>query len=206
MNALTIEPIPAIPVFCVPPLLVPKFPTGRMQLLSFLCAVLLVAIDGCTYKDCDHPDFGSCGNACCKLVYNIEGLTTEATMNALSKTLLSGGPDGQYTPQMTAEGTLLFGDLRPYDKPVDFIGQVWHVTTNKAYNDTINLTIGPGKGKSTQVTAFSVSQIAGAYGDDGQNYYNIVQIFEAVDWASLTGHRGGPSPMHADMSCPKAKA
>lgn len=53
------------------------------------------------------------------------------------------------------------------------------------YNDTINflLTAEEG-GKSTSVTAFSISQIAGAYGDEGQNYYNIVQLFDSIRWKS----------------------
>jgi hypothetical protein len=46
-------------------------------------------------------------------------------MNKLNATIGAKGPDGLYTPMPTAEGTLTFGDLRPFDKPVDFIGQAW---------------------------------------------------------------------------------
>ena len=46
-------------------------------------------------------------------------------MNKMNSTIGMKGPDGLYIPMETAEGTLTFGDLRPFDKPVDFIGQAW---------------------------------------------------------------------------------
>lgn len=64
-------------------------------------------------------------SACCKLQFLVEGESTTEVMNKLNATIGSKGPDGLYTPMPTAEGTMTFGDLRPYDKTVDFIGQAW---------------------------------------------------------------------------------
>ena len=41
------------------------------------------------------------------------------------------------------------------------------------YNDTINYVFMKGTGDA-HLTAFSISQIAGAFCDDGQNYKNII--------------------------------
>ena len=110
-------------------------------------------------------------------------------MSKLKTSIEKNGPDGLYTPMMTAEGTLTFGDLRPFGAPVDFIGQAWHTTINKMYNDTVNfnlLSVPLTADKNgTRVTAFSVSQLAGSYCDAGQNYWNIVQIIKGTVWEGL---------------------
>ena len=143
---------------------------------------------------CDHGDFGSCGNACCKLTFAVP-LVTEKTMAQLNATLHTGGPDQLYSAQPTAEGTSGFADLRPYSKPVDFIGQGFHKTTNGLYTDTINFTIAPVDGGSSSViNAFSLSQIGGAYGDDGQNYWNLVTLVQAAFEDA--------EPQNVDGSCP----
>ena len=117
-------------------------------------------------------------------------------MNKLNSTLVNGGPDKRYIPMMTAEGTLTFGDLRPYDMPVDFIGQAWHTTTNLMYNDTLNFLLTAVE-DGTSVYAFSISQLAGSYGDEGQNYFNIIQLFDSVQWQA-----GSYEMSHVDNSCP----
>jgi len=119
-------------------------------------------------------------------------------MNRLNASIVAGGPDGLYMPQITAEGTLTFGDLRAYPGHPDFIGQAWHATKNGLYNDTINFTLTPtdSTGTATQVKAFSISQIGGAYGDAGQNYFNIVQLITSL-WADAKAE-----PL--DSSCPIA--
>jgi hypothetical protein len=146
---------------------------------SVLAAVALAASSSaCSLAGCDKPDSGSCGNACCSLTISIPMTTTEV-MNSLNATITAGGPDGLYTPMMTAEGTLTFGDLKQFGAPVDFIGQAEHQTINGQYTDTVNFTLEPSAdGKSTTVNAFSISQIAGAFGDDGQNHWNIAQLFD----------------------------
>ena len=112
------------------------------------------------------------------------------------KDLLEGnGPDGLYTPMMTAEGTLTFGDLREFGAPVDFIGQAWHTTLNGVYNDTINFTIEDMGDNVTHVKAFSISQIGGAYGDAGQNFWNIKQVFDNIHFENNIKF------VHNDGSC-----
>lgn len=92
----------------------------------------------CAFEDC-----GSCGNACCRLGIQVSETAAEA-MAKLNSSLLSGGPDGHYTAQYTAEGATGFADLTPYSKPVDYIGQAIHTTLSpNYYNDSISITISP---------------------------------------------------------------
>jgi hypothetical protein len=132
-------------------------------------------------EDCQNVDFGSCGNACCRLEFQAPaGQSTDSVMQALNASFTSRGPDGAYTPQMTAEGTLGFGDLKQFGSPmgVDWIGQVFH-TSPHPYTDTINFNIRNTEG-GVVVKAFSISQIGGALGDNGQNYKNIVNLLKAA--------------------------
>ncbi|KAJ1403923.1 hypothetical protein B484DRAFT_457444 [Ochromonadaceae sp. CCMP2298] len=169
-----------------------------MQFLAFF-ALALALISCAADNISNHPDAGSCGNACCRLGLYIRDETTEQVMVKLNSTISKGGPDSRYIPQMTAEGTMTFGDLRPYAKGVDFIGQAWHTTINLLYNDTINFLLKPQEGgKSTAVYAVSISQIAGAYGDDGQNWFNIDQLFSSIEWDN------GYKLWNMDGSCPLA--
>lgn len=166
--------------------------------LSAILTTALVSASACTFDKCKNVDEGSCGTACCKLNFYLEGETTTEVMNKLNSTLGASGPDGLYIPMPTAEGTMTFGDLRPYDKPVDFIGQAWHTTANLMYNDTLNFLVAAvDEGKSTQVTGFSISQLGGSYGDEGQNYYNLVQLMDSVSWKKQYEME------HADSSCPE---
>jgi hypothetical protein len=117
-------------------------------------------------------------------------------MGMLNDTIASGGPDKGYTAQLLADGGTGFGDLRPYSIAVDFIGQAIHTTlAPKYYNDTVDITIAPTSDGGSYITAFSLSLIGGAYGDDGQNYYNIVKLMQAPSW------KVDPKPVHLDGSC-----
>jgi hypothetical protein len=170
--------------------------------LLFLILVLVLThcVLSCDNALCNHPDWGSCGNACCLLSFAINE-STDSVMQKLNSTIVSGGPDGLYIPKMTAEGTLTFADLRVYHPPgnPDFIGQAWHTTKNGLYNDTINFTLTPTGSGSTRLVAFSISQIAGAYGDDGQNYFNIVQLLNSV-------YSGSDAvATQESSSCPKSR-
>merc|ERR1711907_317215 len=105
-----------------------------------------------------------------------------------------------YTPQMTAEGTLGFGDLKQFGSPngVDWIGQVFHQTP-KPYTDTIDINIRKEKGGDVVIKAFSLSQIGGALGDNGQNYKNIVNLLKAT-----FDNFNDFEINHCDESCPGA--
>ena len=151
---------------------------------------------GC--DDCDNVDFGSCGNACCKLTIEVP-YTAEATAAMLNATVQTGGgPDGAYTAQPMAEGTSGVADLRPFNVSADFIGQAHHFTSGEAhYEDVINFNV-KATATGARVNFFSLSLIGGALGDAGQNYKNIYQIADATftseDMAAL---------VHADTSCPE---
>jgi len=140
-------------------------------------------------EDCQNVDYGSCGNACCKMDFSVEGTST-SVMTQLNASLSNGGVDGNYELKMTAEGTLGFGDLIQFGSPFgfDYIGQVHHTTSGPAhYVDTVNFNIKTGKSGHSTLRAFSTSQIAGALGDNGQNYKNIVTAIKAAFGADVTG-------------------
>jgi len=145
--------------------------------------------DSSNDSDCKNVDFGSCGNACCKIdviVSNPNWYGVEEVKDKLNQTLAfgtgtriyqPGGPDGWYELQPTAEGTLGFYDLRQNGSPngVDFIGQATHTTSGDAhYVDTINYDISTNHDGTYTIRAFSISGIGGALGDNGQNYKNVI--------------------------------
>jgi len=142
------------------------------------------------------------GNACCNVTF-VGPVSTDVAARVINKTLSGGGPDGRYKLSMTAEGTLGFANFTDYDMPVNFLGQTIHHTKVHHYNDTVNIAIGPATpaNKSSVVTAFSISGIAGAYGDGGQNFKNIIQVFlnSGISWSySITA--GCPAPPSADAT------
>jgi hypothetical protein len=174
----------------------------RAAVASLSVAAALDVIGSCgsdspsKVQDCQNVDFGSCGNACCKMDFEVKG-TTDEVMNKLNQTLSNGGPDGAYELQMTAEGTLGFGDLSQFGSPqgTDWIGQAHHTTSGPAhYVDTLNFNIKKGDGHSL-VRAFSVSQIGGALGDNGQNFKNIITLVKAAFGEDFNGQS-------VDGSCP----
>ncbi|KAJ1415106.1 hypothetical protein B484DRAFT_454636 [Ochromonadaceae sp. CCMP2298] len=149
-----------------------------LLLLCVLCA------RACEFEGCEHVDYGSCGTACCRLNLMILNETPEQVMRKLNLTIAHKGPDSRYIGMRTAGGNMTFTDL--ISSEIDFLpvflGQTWHTTKNLQYNDTINLLIKKEGAVNTRIFAVSVSQIAGAYGDAGQNYFNIKQLFDAVKW------------------------
>merc|ERR1712166_429434 len=134
-----------------------------------------------TVVDCQNVDFGTCGNACCKLDVVVP-VSTDVAMNTLNKTLSGGGPDGLYELQMTAEGTLGFGDLKQFGSPLgkDWIGHIYHSTSYSGYTDTLNYNIADNKDGTSTIRAFSTPQIGGALGDNGQSYKNLIYGLKAA--------------------------
>lgn len=140
--------------------------------------------------DCQNVDFGSCGNACCSLVIH-QANTPTAAIQRINTTLSNGGPDGYYTLQLTAQGTLGYGNITalapklpsPFRESTDglYIGQVHHMTSGPAhYNDTISFNVHASKSGGSYVRATSVSLIGGALGDNGQNYKNVMMILKGA--------------------------
>jgi len=81
-----------------------------------------------------------------------------------------------------AEGGFGFINLKPYNLSFDYLGQVLHTTQPCPYHDTINLAIAHDSNNNAVLTAFSISQFAGALCDIGQNYWNINTIVAALGW------------------------
>mmetsp|Transcript_1658 Transcript_1658/g.3910 ORF Transcript_1658/g.3910 Transcript_1658/m.3910 type:complete len:421 (-) Transcript_1658:207-1469(-) len=140
-------------------------------------------------EDCHNEDFGSCGGACCSMIFQVEGEVAE-TLAALKATLANGGPDGAYSLQETDKGNVGFDDLSKITSKLPhpltnnsalYIGQVQHETKGKYYDslDFLLYSAGTGTGRTT-VQAFSLSLIGGAMGDNGQNYKNIVMVMKAA--------------------------
>jgi hypothetical protein len=160
-----------------------------------------------TVQDCLNVDSGSCANACCGLQFLVDEDPLTA-MQKLNASFAEGGADGSYTLQMTAEKTLGFGDLRPFHAPggEQFLGQVHHKTTG-GYVDEVDISIRPKQctgagmsidcnGEGSIIRAFSTSLIAGALGDNGQNYKNIVMAMKNVAWKTPF------QQSQSDGSCP----
>lgn len=149
--------------------------------------------------DCANIDFGTCGNACCKLDFKVSG-NTDFVKDTLNKTLADGGPDGFYELQVTDQGTLGFGDLKQFGSPMgaDWIGHVFHTCSGpKHYVDTVNFNIKQISDDVSKVRAFSTSQVGGAFGDSGQNYKNIMMAMKAAFGSEFTSE-------FVDASCPAA--
>lgn len=162
-----------------------------------------------TVSDCQNVDFGSCGNACCRLQFTVDE-DPLAAMQKLNSSFADGGADGYFKLQMTHEKTLGFADIRAFKPPggYEFIGQVHHTTSGPAhYVDEVNFNIRPQQcaegvdcsASGSIIKAFSTSLIAGALGDNGQNYKNIVMAMKNVDWKVPFAQSD------SDGSCPSAQ-
>ena len=137
-----------------------------------------------TVPGCDRVDLGACGNACCLVDLPIpahgDANRTEHAYLLVKQFLLAGGPDGSYEYVHSADkaGHNPSDNLTEYPIPWNYIFQARH-TTAGGYVDTINLNLRedpypPIGGPSNAVLRiFSVSNIHGALGDNGQNYKNI---------------------------------
>ncbi len=109
----------------------------------------------------------------------------------------------------TAESPYGFGDLRPYHvSGALFIGQAWHLTKKRQFNDTLNFLIysvntdseEPAK---TRLRALSISQIGGAYCDAGQNFSNLATLFKALGVPyTEVGHLGCEPPQENGFESP----
>jgi len=148
---------------------------------------------GCA-EGCSNVDFGSCGNACCKLDLWAP-VSTDALMAKINATLTAGGPDGNFSASALDEGVSGIVDLRFAQKGIDYIGQFVH-TTVAGYRDSVSLTLAPNADGSTTARLFSYSLVGGAYGDSGQGYLNLKMLVDAL-------HLDDYALTHADASCPE---
>eukprot|EP00471_Norrisiella_sphaerica_P008144 CAMPEP_0184503826 /NCGR_PEP_ID=MMETSP0113_2-20130426/52114_1 /TAXON_ID=91329 /ORGANISM="Norrisiella sphaerica, Strain BC52" /LENGTH=195 /DNA_ID=CAMNT_0026893383 /DNA_START=117 /DNA_END=704 /DNA_ORIENTATION=- len=156
-------------------------------------------VKACVAPDCDHPDKGSCGTACCKLSFTMADKSEYEVALAFNQSIINGGPDSRFYEVELAEGVRNVADLRPFNVGVSFIGQTVHTTAKRLYNDTINFTISRSEGNNgSYVKVFSISQIGGAYGDEGQNFKNIAVLMKSVFQILGLDY----NYTHVDDSCP----
>ena len=153
-----------------------------MSVLFVLYGLLMVLSLGCNPPDCDREDCGSCGNACCNMLYYFD-ISVDKLLSEMQSLFDRGenGPDGRYFEQPMAEGGKGFADLTPYNLSVSYIGQVFHETASGKYNDTVDMTFATDSDTNgSWLKIFSISQIGGAWCDDGQNYKNVVTLVKAL--------------------------
>jgi hypothetical protein len=102
-------------------------------------AVAATAVLGCQPPNCDRVDFGSCGNACCKVRVNHPSADPVEVKTVIEKLMLSGGPDSRYKMQPTAEAPNVdgFADLRPFNVTAQFQGLATHTTLSGTYTENV---------------------------------------------------------------------
>jgi len=149
--------------------------------------------------DCDRPDMGSCGNACCALEVTLDK-APRVVYAAVAGFLKSGGVSESYA--------LVPGEMPYNEHPADdltsldieggwkFVFQGTHTTAARHYVDTMNFNIRSGNGNSSILKAFSISDLHGALGDQGQNFKSLVWLLDA-----LQIDRSGVKVLHG---CPAA--
>lgn len=158
--------------------------------------------------DCAYGDMGSCGNACCSVKVRFAS-SAEAVTRDLMQFFVEGGADGAFKAATTWGDFFNITDgcrkLNPEETTNTYLCQATHTTTGSYhFNDTVNVLVGPTStaesgAVSTVVTLFSVSQVAGALGDAGQNFKNLAMVYEA-----LTTEGEEMSPLVSVFGCPGA--
>ena len=141
-------------------------------------------------KDCDKIDHGSCGGACCMVDYELNQNTT-LIYDKIKRYLMSGGEDGSYNYSTgpDAAGHNPGDSLLPYPIKWDYIFQGTHTTTG-GYVDTLNFNLARADATgATTLRIFSISNVHGSLGDNGQNYKNIA--FLPVDGRGAIVHGCG---------------
>ncbi|XP_064382650.1 uncharacterized protein LOC135331434 [Halichondria panicea] len=145
-----------------------------MGYLSLLVVATLLAVGAyaCQPPDCDHPDCGSCANACCSIDFMFEK-GPDDVFNTLMDSLKKGGADGRYKFVNST-------DYRKDNISVQYQLQGIHSTLVHHYNDTLDFLVEKADTKAV-LKAFSISRIEGAYCDAGQNYKNLVGLVKGLD-------------------------
>lgn len=127
--------------------------------------------------DCDKPDMGSCGNACCVADVTFPDSEPAKVYGSL-KSALSELDDYEFVG-----GT----DLSPFNitkpEPFKFIAQGRHGAPKYSGEnaDILNFAIYPDASKGSTVRMFSVSRIHGALGDNGQNYKTLAFLSKKLE-------------------------
>lgn len=141
-----------------------------MRVSIFIFVSLAVALAAAV----QHDDFGTCGMPCCRQSWRIAGATPDTLFAAVQNIVRSGGgPDGHYALDGadTSEGL-----------PYTF--KLTHTTQGYTYTDSLRFNVNNASSSaampSALVTAFSISTVAQAYEDNGQNFVNLDTLFGAL--------------------------
>mmetsp|Transcript_49834 Transcript_49834/g.112171 ORF Transcript_49834/g.112171 Transcript_49834/m.112171 type:complete len:271 (-) Transcript_49834:30-842(-) len=126
--------------------------------------------------DCKIKDMGSCGNACCSMEFAADASPAEVAAS-LKSYLVEGGMDGLF--QLKGEK-----DLTAYPVAWTWIAQGSHTTYRERYIDTLDFNVRPDGNGATIVRAFSISDVAGALGDMGQNHRTLSIVSKDLKWES----------------------
>jgi len=166
-----------------------------------------------TVKDCQNVDFGSCGNACCNLIFRVDQSSPAEVAKAVEAYVRGAKAVGLgYTLEMLAEGTSGFANLSANAQHIPppftgstsvWIGQVHHTTSGaKHFVDVINFNMRNAPNGRAIVHAFSLSLVGGALGDNGQNYKNIMMLMQGVKNAEVQEHLSNSCPSPGAKATP----
>lgn len=167
-----------------------------------------------TVKNCDMPDLGSCGNACCVAELDLSMDPAEAYSHTLS--VLKGLQDVGYSYVTGGDPDhdhVLFDDPHPEDdlrhfnittpKPFKFLFQGRHDAPKyKGPNgDILNFAIYES-GSGSVLRMFSISRIHGALGDHGQNYKTLHFLSDKLTSREPRRVHGCGLPMASSAAAP----
>jgi len=177
-------------------------------LLASGAAAGTCGLEPTTDPDCARHDMGSCGTACCGLRVSFQSTSTQLGQ-AISAQLARHGPDGAFTPAKTWGPwfKLDAGGCRDFTASTEttdqYLCQAAHATSGSFhFRDTVNIKIGATSPKGTTVVQFfSLSEIAGALGDAGQNFKNHMMIVRALEADGIVA-----SGIHAFLGCGPVRA
>jgi hypothetical protein len=141
-----------------------------------------------TDPDCSRHDMGSCGNACCGVEVEFAATASRLT-ELISRELARHGSDGSFKPAQTWGSFFALDgggcrDLRSSTETANqLLCQATHTTSGQyRFEDTVNIKMLPSVDQArTSVRFFSISNIAGALGDAGQNFKNIMLIVRGIE-------------------------
>jgi hypothetical protein len=146
-------------------------------------------------------DAASCGNACCSAQFTVEKQSQEVS-DSVKAYLKSGGADGLF-------GLVDGADAIAYQGWYSIL-QGTHTTFINKYNDTLNFAIRPLPQGGSLVRVFSISNLAGALADAGQNHRTVTLLGSALDLGPMTilfGCGAAPSlPLLIDTSVDMARS
>lgn len=127
-------------------------------------------------------DMGSCGNACCAAEFK-SGKSAATLFDEITSYLKGGGSDGLFGSKGGAGGL----DIANPEGAWTAIFQGTHTTFKARYVDTLNFAVRQNLDvdAGSVVRVFSISDIAGALGDMGQNRRTVSLMASDLDLGDM---------------------